>query len=126
MHWQLPVAHHALRRDLQHLGGLFNAQSAEETQSNKNQSAGVPGLRGSKMLLGQNEDATLERRTLEGLGTERPAIPKLADANDAPRNPGSQQARADRPNSSILLFRGDQRGSGGVSLEIQDGQDIIV
>ena len=38
------------------------------------------------------------------------------DAYDAPRNPRSQQARADRPNSSIL--RGDQRGTSGVSLEV--------
>src|SRR5580658_2046665 len=43
------------------------------------------------------------------------------DAYDAPRNPRSQQARADRPNSSIL--RGDQRGAGSVSLEVQDGRD---
>jgi transposase len=43
------------------------------------------------------------------------------DAYDAPRNPRSQQARADRPNSPIL--RGDQRRPGGVSLEVQDGRD---
>jgi transposase len=42
------------------------------------------------------------------------------DAYDAPRNPRSQQARADRPNSSIL--RGDQRGPRGVSLEVQNGR----
>jgi hypothetical protein len=30
-------------------------------------------------------------------------------------------AESDRPNSSIL--RGDQRGTGGVSLEVQDGRD---
>jgi transposase len=43
------------------------------------------------------------------------------DAYDAPRNPRHQQARADRPDSSI--FRRDQRGAGGVSLEVQDGRD---
>jgi hypothetical protein len=43
------------------------------------------------------------------------------DAYDAPRNPRSQQARADRPNSSI--FRGDQRGPRGVSLEVQNERD---
>ena len=29
---ELPIAHHALRRDLQHLGGLLHAQAAEEAQ----------------------------------------------------------------------------------------------
>ena len=37
------------------------------------------------------------------------------DSNDAARNPRGQQARADRSHSSIV--RGDQRRSGGLSLE---------
>jgi hypothetical protein len=31
---KLPIAHDTLRRDLQHLGGLFNAQATEEAQFN--------------------------------------------------------------------------------------------
>ena len=60
--------------------------------SNKTR-ASASGPRGSKMLLGQNEDATLD-----GLGTERRAIRKLADASRLERS----RWRGGRPQHSCV------------------------
>ena len=58
-----PVAHHRLLRDVQHLTGFFDAQSAKEAELNHLSSSRIDPLERSEGVV-QRADLRADRRTM--------------------------------------------------------------